>query len=347
MNKIKLLVVCGGQSTEHSVSRMSCTSVCKHLNEDKYDIDLVAIDKDGKWYLVDDYKKDLTKENWLSGTSEIHDLLGFIKGHDVVLPILHGLYGEDGTIQGLFELANVPYAGCRVLGSSVAMDKIYAKMVFDQAGIAQVKSLYVKKRYDGKFVVVDKEFNEHEDVEEQIITKLGLPCFVKASNSGSSVGCYKVTKKEELMDRLKEAGKYDRKIVVEEGINCTELECAVLGNDDPKASLVGEILPAGDFYTFESKYEDENSKTRAPANVSDEVTNYIRTTAVRAFKAIDGHGLSRVDFFLDKDTGKVYLNEINTMPGFTNISMYPQLWDKTGIEYSELLDQIIQFAFER
>ena len=149
------------------------------------------------------------------------------------------------------------------------------------------------------------------------------------------------------MDRLKEAGKYDRKIVVEEGINCTELECAVLGNDDPKASLVGEILPAGDFYTFESKYEDENSKTRAPANVSDEVTNYIRTTAVRAFKAIDGHGLSRVDFFLDKDTGKVYLNEINTMPGFTNISMYPQLWDKTGIEYSELLDQIIQLAFER
>lgn len=347
MNKLKLLVVCGGQSTEHSISRMSCTSVYRELNKDKYDITLVGIDKDGTWYELDPTKKDLTSVTWLENSKKVEDIYGLIKSCEVVFPVLHGLYGEDGTIQGLLELAKVPYVGCRVLGSSVSMDKIYTKMILEQAGIKQVKSVYVKRRYDHRLVVVDQSFNEHENIEEIITEKLGYPCFVKASNSGSSVGCYKVSSPAELMPKLKEAAKYDRKIVVEEGINCTELECAVLGNDDPKASLVGEILPAGDFYTFESKYEDENSKTRVPAQVSDEVTNYIRETAVKVFKAVDGHGLSRVDFFLDKDTGEVYLNEINTMPGFTNISMYPQLWQATGIEYSELLDRLIELAFDR
>lgn len=347
MSKLKLLVVCGGQSTEHAISRMSCTSVYRELNKDKYDITLVGIDKDGTWYELDPTKKDLTSVTWLENSKKVEDIYGLIKSCEVVFPVLHGLYGEDGTIQGLLELAKVPYVGCRVLGSGVSMDKIYTKMILEQAGIKQVKSVYVKRRYDHRLVVVDQFFNEHENIEEIITEKLGYPCFVKASNSGSSVGCYKVSSQVELMPKLKEAAKYDRKIVVEEGINCTELECAVLGNDDPKASLVGEILPAGDFYTFESKYEDENSKTRVPAQVSDEVTNYIRETAVKVFKAVDGHGLSRVDFFLDKDTGEVYLNEINTMPGFTNISMYPQLWQATGIEYSELLDRLIELAFDR
>lgn len=347
MSKLKLLVVCGGQSTEHAISRMSCTSVYRELNKDKYDITLVGIDKDGTWYELDPTKKDLTSVTWLENSKKVEDIYGLIKSCEVVFPVLHGLYGEDGTIQGLLELAKVPYVGCRVLGSSVSMDKIYTKMILEQAGIKQVKSFYVKRRYDHRLVVVDQFFNEHENIEEIITEKLGYPCFVKASNSGSSVGCYKVSSQAELMPKLKEAAKYDRKIVVEEGINCAELECAVLGDDDPKASLVGEILPAGDFYTFESKYEDENSKTRVPAQVSDEVTNYIRETAVKVFKAVDGHGLSRVDFFLDKETGEVYLNEINTMPGFTNISMYPQLWQATGIEYSELLDRLIELAFDR
>lgn len=347
MNKQKLLLICGGQSTEHTISRMSCTSVYRELDKEKYDIALVGIDLAGEWYQLDLKNEDLTKDSWLENSKKILDVYGYIRNFDVAFPVLHGLYGEDGTIQGLLELARIPYVGCRVLGSSVSMDKIYTKMILDQAGVKQVKSVYVKRRYDQQLVVVEKDFSEHDNVEEIISTKLGYPCFVKASNSGSSVGCYKVNDKSELLEKLKKAAKYDRKVVVEEGINCTELECAVLGNDDVIASVVGEIIPAGDFYTFESKYEDENSMTRAPALVSDEVTNYIRETAVKVFKAVDGHGLARVDFFLDKDTGEVYLNEINTMPGFTSISMYPKLWETTGIKYSELLDRLISLAFDR
>lgn len=347
MNKRKLLVICGGQSTEHSVSRMSCTSVYRELDKNKYEITLAGIDQTGQWYILSPEQTDLTLPSWLEGSQKVEDLYGLIKSFDVVFPVLHGMYGEDGTIQGLLELAKVPYVGCRVLGSSVSMDKIYTKMILEQAGVKQVKSVYVKKRYDGTLVIVDQDFSEHTNIEDLITTKLGYPCFVKASNSGSSVGCYKVNDRHELMAKLEEAAQYDRKIVVEEGINATELECAVLGNDDPQATLVGEILPAGDFYTFESKYEDENSKTRAPALVSDEVTQYIRETAVKVFKAVDGHGLARVDFFLDKDTGEVYLNEINTMPGFTSISMYPKLWEASGLNYQKLLDRLIELAFER
>lgn len=347
MNKQKLLVICGGQSTEHSVSRMSCTSVYRQLDKNKYEITLVGIDQEGQWHLLSTHQEDLTLPTWLDQSHKVEDIYGLIKQFDVVFPVLHGMYGEDGTIQGLLELAKVPYVGCRVLGSSVSMDKVYTKMILQQAGIKQVKSAYVKKRYDGKLVVVAEDFSEHQNVEEIITEKIGYPCFVKASNSGSSVGCYKVNSRDELMDKLNEAVKYDRKIVVEEGINCTELECAVLGNDDPQATIVGEILPAGDFYTFESKYEDENSKTRAPALISDDVTEYIRKTAIKVFKAVDGHGLARVDFFLDKDTGEVYLNEINTMPGFTNISMYPKLWEASGLNYQKLLDRLIELAYER
>ena len=322
---MRLLVVCGGMSTEHSVSRMSCTSVYEKLNQ-KYDKELVGITKEGKWYIINPEITDFTGDNWLDGAKEVTDLLGYIQSFDCIFPVLHGLYGEDGTIQGLFELANVPYVGMRVIGSANCMDKIYTKMVLDHAGIQQVKSVYVKKKYDGSLVVMNPDFSESTNIEEIITEQLGYPCFVKASNSGSSVGCYKVHNQEELMPRLIEAAKYDRKIVVEEGIDCYELECAILGNDDPKASLVGEILPAGEFYSFESKYEDANSSTLIPARISEEETKYIRETAVKAFKSVDGFGCSRVDFFKDKRTGKIYLNEINTLPGFTKISMYPKLW---------------------
>lgn len=343
----KLLIICGGQSSEHIVSRMSCTSVLNNIHKDLYEITLVGIDKDGTWYLLDQTQEDLAKDTWLVNSSKVEDIFGLLKKNDVVFPVLHGMYGEDGTIQGLFELVGIPYVGCRVMAASVSMDKIYTKKVLDTAGIPQVKSLYVKKRYDDKLVVVDNQFNEYEDVEAMIEDKLGLPVFIKASRSGSSVGCYRCNTKEELMYKLTEAAKYDRHVVVEECIDCIELETAVLGNDDVIVSRVGQIMPHGEFYTFESKYEDEESKTCIPARVDEEIQERIRAYALKVFKAVDGHGLSRVDFFLDKKTGNVYLNEINTMPGFTKISMYPQLMADAGISYSDLIDRLIELAFEK
>ena len=342
---MKVLVICGGQSTEHSVSRMSCTSIYERLNK-KYEKKLVGIDKDGSWYEINEAITDLTGDNWLEGAKKIDGVIPYLQEFDVVFPVLHGLYGEDGTIQGLFELAGVPYVGCRVIASANCMDKIYTKMVLDHAGIQQVKSCYVKKKYDGTLVLMNKDFSEERNIQSYITNNIGYPCFVKASNSGSRVGCYKVHNESELMPKLKEAAKYDRKIVVEEGIDCIELECAILGNDDPKASLVGEILPAGEFYSFESKYEDAASSTLVPARISEEETDYIRKTAVQAFKAVDGYGLSRVDFFKDKKTGKIYLNEINTLPGFTSISMYPMLWEACGKNKEELIDELIELALE-
>lgn len=345
--KQKLLVICGGQSSEHIVSRMSCTSVMNNLNKNNYEVTLVGIDKDGIWYELDQNQTDLAKDSWLDNSQVVAGVFDLLKQQDVVLPVLHGAFGEDGTIQGLFELAGVPYVGCRVLGSSVSMDKIYTKKILQTVGIPQVKSLYVKKRYDDKLVVVDDNFNELTDIEKIVEEKLGFPCFIKASRSGSSVGCYRCNTKEELMSKLNEASQYDRHIVVEECIDCIELECAVLGNDDVIVSRVGQIMPHGEFYTFESKYEDEESKTCIPARVDQEIQDRIRELAVKVFKAVDGHGLSRVDFFLDKKTNRVYLNEINTMPGFTKISMYPQLMEDFGISYSELIDRLIQLAFDK
>lgn len=345
--KQKLLVICGGQSSEHIVSRMSCTSVMNNLNKNNYEVTLVGIDKDGIWYELDQNQTDLAKDSWLDNSQVVAGVFDLLKQQDVVLPVLHGSFGEDGTIQGLFELAGVPYVGCRVLSSSVSMDKIYTKKILQTVGIPQVKSLYVKKRYDDKLVVVDDNFNELTDIEKIVEEKLGFPCFIKASRSGSSVGCYRCNTKEELMSKLNEASQYDRHIVVEECIDCIELECAVLGNDDVIVSRVGQIMPHGEFYTFESKYEDEESKTCIPARVDQKIQDRIRELAVKVFKAVDGHGLSRVDFFLDKKTNRVYLNEINTMPGFTKISMYPQLMEDFGISYSELIDRLIQLAFDK
>lgn len=345
--KQKLILLCGGQSSEHIVSRMSCSSVLKNLNSDKYEITLVGILKDGNWRVLDLNQDDLTKDTWLNNSKEVTDIYGLLKQHDVAFPVLHGLYGEDGSIQGLFELAQLPYVGCKVLGSSVSMDKIYTKKILETANIPQVKSLYVKKRYDGKLVVVDNQFDESEDVEKIVEQYLGFPCFIKASNSGSSVGVYCAKDVDGLKKYLKEATKYDRKLVVEEGIDCIELECAVFGNDDPIVSPVGQIMPHGEFYTFESKYEDEQSKTCIPALVDQKIQDEIRALAIKVFKAVDGHGLSRVDFFLDKKNNKIYLNEINTMPGFTNISMYPKLLQASGVSYPELLDGLIKLAYEK
>ena len=345
--KQKLLVLCGGQSSEHIVSRMSCTSVLNNLNHDKYDITLVGIDLDGKWYRLNLDQDDLSLDSWLDNSVEVENVFDLLKEHDVAFPVLHGLYGEDGTIQGLFELTKLPYVGARVLCSSVSMDKIYTKKILDTVKIPQVKSAYVKKRYDDKLVIITKDFEEIYDVEEYIVNEIGMPCFIKASRSGSSLGCYRCDNRDDLISKLEAAAKYDRHIVVEENIDCIELETAVLGNDDIIVSRVGQIMPHGEFYTFESKYEDAESKTCIPALVDEKIQEKIREYAIKAFKAVDGHGLSRVDFFLDKKTNNIYLNEINTMPGFTKISMYPQLMNDFGISYSDLLDKLIELAMEK
>lgn len=343
----KLMIICGGQSTEHTISRMSCTSVLKNLHRDRYELTLVGIDQSGEWYLLDAGQEDLTLDSWLDHSTHIEDIYHLLKQQDVIFPVLHGQYGEDGTIQGLFELAGVPYVGCRTLASSVAMDKIYTKKILETVGIPQVKSLYVKKRYDGQYVVVNHQFDETDDILTAVKNQLGFPCFVKASRSGSSVGCYRVDHEEDLLEILYQAGQYDSHIVVEECIDCIELETAVLGNDNPIVSRVGQIMPHGEFYTFESKYEDEESKTCIPALIDANIQEKIREYALKVFKAVDGHGLSRVDFFLDKKTNQIYLNEINTMPGFTKISMYPQLIADLGITYSDLIDRLIDLAFDR
>jgi len=347
MEKKKVLVFFGGMSTEHEVSRMSASSVLKNINREKYEIGVIGIDKEGNFLEYVGKYEDITNKEWKKDTREIKDVISHIKSYDVAYPILHGLYGEDGTIQGLFELLKIPYVGPKVLASAVAMDKVYTKIVFDKAGIKQTPSIYIKVE-NNNLVLIDDNFDEifnEEDILNRIEGKIGYPAFVKPSNSGSSVGVSKARNKEELISSINEAKKYDKKILIEKGINAREIECAVLEQDGKiNASVVGEILPAGDFYSYESKYEDENSGLSIPAKVDENVSEYIRKTAIKAFKAIDGNGLSRVDFFLDKDTGEIYLNEINTLPGFTNISMYPKLWGKTGIEYSKLIDILIENA---
>ncbi|MBR5227904.1 MAG: D-alanine--D-alanine ligase [Clostridia bacterium] len=347
MQKKKVLVVFGGMSTEHEVSRVSSSFVLQNIDKALYDIKVIGIDKTGEFLEYTGEHSQIPDENWKDNCKPIVDIISFIKECDVALPILHGLYGEDGTIQGLFELLKIPYIGCKVLASSVAMDKVYTKIVLDRANIPQVPSVYLKVEGENITLIKD-EFDEVTDKEEifkLVEEKTGYPAFVKPSNSGSSVGVFKVCNREQLVSAISEAKQYDKKILIEKGINCREIECAILEKDgEVNASVLGEILPAGEFYSYESKYQDENSSTQIPANIDEKISNKIRETAIKAFKAIDGSGLSRVDFFIDKDTGNIYLNEINTLPGFTSISMYPKLWENTGIPYTELINILIRNA---
>ena len=327
---IKLGVIYGGISTEHDVSKMSAKSVIENLNKEKYEVHEIYINKYGKWYEVKNGEQE-----------EIYNLLWTLKDLDVVFPVLHGLGGEDGTIQGMLEMMQVPYVGCGVLASSVGMDKAYTKIVFNKAGIPQAPYVYVKKK-DNEYVIVDENFDEEEFKLEKIIEKLKFPMFVKPSNSGSSVGVKKATNKEELKIAIENAGQYDKKILVEQGIDAKEVECAILDGKELQASTVGEIMSAEDYYSFDAKYNIPESKTVIPAEITEEQIENVRKLALKAFKAIDGKGLARVDFFVEKKTNKIYINEINTMPGFTKISMYPKLFDAVGIKYSELLDKLIE-----
>ena len=264
--------------------------------------------------------------------------------------MLHGLYGEDGTIQGLLELLKIPYVGCKVLASSICMDKIYAKMIFEKAHIKQAKSITINacESNGNQYIYIDEELNHTkkniEEIFDLVKNKLEYPVFIKPSNSGSSVGVSKANNSKELVDAIKEAKKFDKEILIEQGINGKEVECAVLGTNEVKASCVGQILSADEFYDFDSKYINAESKVIIPADISEETSEKIRETAIKAFKAVKGTGLARVDFFVEKETEEIYINEINTMPGFTNISMYPKLWEKCGIKYSELLDQLINMS---
>ena len=328
---IKVAVIYGGMSTEHDVSVVSAKNVIENLNIGKYEIHKIEISKNGEW---------------LSNGKRIKNIVEELQKVDVVFPVLHGLYGEDGTIQGMLELLRIPYVGCKVLASSICMDKVYTKYILNGAKINMAKFVYIKNEN----IYIDDDLEEVELQNDEIIDvvekKLGFPVFVKPSNSGSSVGVTKANNGAELIKALQTASQYDKKVLIEETIVGKEVECAVLGNDKVLASTVGEILSAEDFYTYDAKYNNTESKTVIPTNIPKEVIDKIKKIAIKAFKAVDGSGLARVDFFVQNKTNKIYLNEINTMPGFTSISMYPKLWEHEGLSYSELLDQLIKLALE-
>lgn len=337
MEKKKVGVIYGGKSTENEVSKLSSRSVLNELDKEKFEVYEIYIDKKGIWWETQNQEK----------IKKIENEIEYLKNMNVIFPVLHGLYGEDGTIQGLLEMLQIPYVGCGVLASSVGMDKVYTKIIFERAGLKQAKYVYIKK-INEQYLYVNRDFQEKKLTLKEIAIKtmneLKFPMFVKPSNSGSSVGINKAKNEAELIKYIEYAGKFDSKILVEEGIEGREVECAVLGKNDVKASCVGEIKPAEEFYSYDAKYNNAESRTEMPAKISTELSDKIRNQAIKAFKAIDGKGLSRVDFFIENETDEVYINEINTMPGFTNISMYPKLWEESGIKYKELLTKLIELA---
>ena len=351
MKKIKAGVIFGGQSTEHEISVISGSSVIKNLNKEKYQICPIYISKEGNWYK---YTKPVENVEIFSIGEEpkelekIDNVFEILKEQEVIVPVLHGLYGEDGTIQGLLELLKVPYVGCKVLASGICMDKVYAKIIFEKAKLNQVNYVVISSDKENEYTYIDEEMN-HRQVKEYEIAKiveekLNYPVFVKPSNSGSSVGVNKANNSEELIENIEIASKYDKEILIEQGIIGKEVECAVLGNENVEATCIGQIMSADEFYDYDSKYKNSESKTVIPARIDTEISEKIRNMAIKAFKAVGGRGLSRVDFFVENGTDEIYINEINTMPGFTTISMYPKLWEHAGLNYSELLDKLIELA---
>ena len=348
--KKTVAVLFGGRSSEHEVSCVSAASVAEGIDTELYDILLIGITKDGRWLKtdsIDDIKSGKWKDSKvtavISPDASQHGIIFMdgahttIKHIDVAIPALHGLYGEDGTVQGLFTLADIPYVGCGVVASGITMDKFFTKIVVDDLDIRQAQYVPVLRR----------ELNDMDDIVTRVEAKLSYPVFIKPSNAGSSQGVTKAHDRKELIDGVTLAAKHDTKILVEETIIGRELECAVLGGNNPKASGVGEILAAADFYDYDAKYNNAESKTIISPELPDGVKEKIRQDALAIFKAVDGYGLSRVDFFLEKDTNEVVFNEINTLPGFTPISMYPMLWAKEGIDKKELISELIELAFSR
>lgn len=352
MEKKKIAVLFGGQSSEHIVSCMSAANVIDQINTEKYDLILIGITEEGRWLKVES-ADEIRSGAWRESTCEAvispdatkKCVILTEQGKsrqvqiDGAFPVLHGLYGEDGTVQGLFELAKLPYVGCGVLASAVSMDKLYTKIIVDDLGIRQadyvpVMSWEMKKDMDGTVARIEKKF--------------AYPVFIKPSNAGSSRGVSKAENRAELIAGLEEAARHDRKILVEETIVGREIECAVLGGGQKpvQSSGVGEILAAAEFYDFDAKYFNEDSRTVIGPELPGDAAERVRRAAERIFNAVDGYGLARVDFFVTAD-GEVVFNEINTMPGFTAISMYPMLWEAAGIPKDQLIDRLIQLAFER
>jgi D-alanine-D-alanine ligase len=351
--KLRVGVVFGGRSGEHEVSLVSAASVIQALDKEKYEVVPIGITPEGRW-ISSDRSLQLLKakaglerepERFLVPEPNRQALLAAEAGDgpalplDVVFPVLHGTYGEDGAVQGLLELASIPYVGAGVLGSAVGMDKIAQKQILQREGFPLAKYLaFPSSAYERKPKGVLARLERH----------LRYPLFVKPANTGSSVGISKAHNRKELKAAIALAAQYDRRVIVEQGfVNAREIECAVLGNDAPIASVLGEIIPSNEFYDYEAKYVDGKSQALIPAPLPKALSSKIRVMAVRAFQAIDCAGMARADFFLSRRSQRVYLNELNTIPGFTSISMYPKLWEATGMSYSALLDRLIALALER
>jgi D-alanine-D-alanine ligase len=348
MKKTKLGLIFGGISTESDLTVWSAQVLLKNLDKEKYEVFPIYLGKDRKWYkYLETQYLDLGDE--LKNKEEILNIIKYLEDLDVIFPHVCGKGGEDGTIQGLIQSINKPYVGCGILASCLGLDKAYAKIIFEKAGFKQAKYEYIRK-YKDRYYYVDKKMNQELlDIDEilfKIKQNLKFPLYVKPSNSGSSFGITKVFVEENLKSAIENASKFDSKILIEEEVKGREVECAVLGNEEVLASGVGEIKYTEDFYTYSEKFTKTEPNTEAKADLSKELTDKIRALAIKAFKAIDGRGLSRVDFFIEKKTNEIYINEINTMPGFSTHSMYPQLFEASGISFKELLNKIIDLALK-
>jgi len=354
--KLRVGIIYGGRSGEHEVSLASAAAVFKNLDPARYEAVPIKIEKDGRWTLPDSPPLLDKAADAIAGSREATptvtastravqltahpggDIVSGVK-LDVILPVLHGPYGEDGTVQGLLELANVPYVGAGVLASAVGMDKAAMKLAFAAKGLPICD-------YD---VVMRRDWQRDERaVLQHVVNRLGFPVFVKPANLGSSVGISKAKHVAELRTAIKLAAEFDRKVVIEAAVpQAREIEVAVLGNDEPEASVPGEIVPSGEFYDYEAKYISDDSRTVIPAALTEAQTAEVRRLAIEAYKSIDCSGLARVDFLLAGDSGVIYLNELNTLPGFTTISMYSKMWAASGLPYPKLIDRLIELALAR
>lgn len=351
--KLSLAVIFGGVSSEHEVSRMSVTSILENLSNERYEVHMVGITKEGRWLLYTGPVEDILSGAWeqgpvtpafLSPNPSVHGLVALRDGKaetihvDVIFPALHGKNGEDGTIQGLFQLSGIPYVGCDTESSAICMDKAVTHSLLSSADIEQAHYLWF---YADRFDAAP------DTIKNKIQARLDFPVFVKPASAGSSVGVSKVERFEDLDQAIRKAAREDKKVVVEEGITGQEVEVAVLGNRDCNASIVGEIGASAQFYDYDDKYINGTSQLYIPARIPQEVSEKIRQTAVRAYRLLGCSGLARVDFFVTAGDNRVILNEINTLPGFTSISMYPKLWMAMGLSYGELLDKLIELALQR
>lgn len=352
MKKLTVAVIFGGASSEYEVSLQSSTSVLNNISHETFDVIMLGITKDGRWLRYTGPVEKIAQNQWnqpeyvtpafISPDRSVHGIVELTPGGAVVTPIdaafpvLHGKNGEDGTIQGLFELAGIPYVGCGVCASAVCMDKEMAHTVLDRNGIANAKWKAVKRQ----------DFTDPDATAAMLEEALGYPMFVKPANAGSSVGVSKASDKASLLQALDLAFQHDSKAIVEECIVGQEVETAVLGNEDPKAALVGEIVPKVEFYTYDAKYADDSTDLYIPAHITEETADRLREIAIQAYKALGCAGMTRMDFFVKAD-GSIILNEPNTIPGFTSISMYPKLWIAAGLPYDQLIDRLIRLAMER